>query len=454
MKIFRFILFLSLSPLVLLAQASNLQSRIDNANVGDSIIVSAGVYEGNIQIHKRLSLVGISKPVIRGNGKGSVITVSADTVVVKGFVVEHSGSMLVDEDAGILLKSDHNTVEENELRDVLFGIYLLGSDSNRIARNHIVGRNYLEFGERGSGVHLWDSNRNILLNNVITDTRDGFYIQNANFTHIENNEVFGVRYGLHYMYADSNVFLQNRFHDNVAGAAVMYSRGITVRHNVFSHNRGFSSFGILFQDCSGMTVDSNIVVDNVVGIFFEATIGNQFRHNIIAQNDVALQMFQNSTGNSFTENNFIDNLNPLWIIGKRTGTHWNANGRGNYWSQYDGYDLNDDGIGDVPVKIQNVFTYLEGQYPYIRLYLYSPASQALAAASNAFPVVNFTEEEDQYPLMHPVEIQGILNVPGAQAANRGQVLFNGVMQINVGLLVLALVIAWVVVAKFSQRRYA
>jgi nitrous oxidase accessory protein len=295
-------------------------------------------------------------------------------------------------------------VAENKLRDILFGIYLLGANNNAIIANRIVGRNELELGERGSGIHIWNSQHNRFIGNVITEARDGFYIQNANYTYIERNEVFNLRYGVHYMYADSNVFLRNKFYDNVAGAAIMYSRGITMRHNSFVRNRGFASFGILFQDCHDTIADSNVIADNVVGMFFEASTNNVFRHNIIAQNDVALQMFQNSERNTFTENNFIDNLNPLSLVGKRTLTHWSRNGKGNYWSAYDGYDLDHDGIGDVPMKIQNVFDYLEGQYPNLRLYLYSPASQALAAAAKAFPIIEINQEVDEHPLMRPVEL--------------------------------------------------
>jgi len=385
----------------------SLQRRLDDASEGDTVFVQPGKYEGNLLISKRIALVGVGKPVIRGRGIGSVITVSADRSTLMGLVIEHSGTMLIQEDAGILVKSSFNTLERNELRDVLFGIYLLGSHNNTISQNTVVGRNQLELGERGSGIHLWNSHRNTFSGNTISDTRDGFYVQNANGTLIEDNEVCRVRYGLHYMYADSNVFLRNSFHDNVAGAAVMYSHGIIVRKNIFAHNRGFSSFGILFQDCTGMVVDSNIIVDNVVGMFFEGTRRNVFRHNVIAQNDAALEMFQNSTENIFTENNFIDNLNPLFLIGKRTETRWNLGEKGNYWSTYDGYDLDDDGVGDVPFKIQNVFHYLEGQYPNIRLYLYSPASQALAAASSAFPIIEISQEKDVFPLMRPIEIEGM-----------------------------------------------
>jgi len=387
-----------------LAGSYSLQSRIVSSKPGDTLLVPAGIYPGNLLIDKRLVLIGVDNPVIRGDGNGSVITIAADSCVLKGVVVEHSGTMLVNEDAGILIKSNGNRIEDTRLRDVLFGIYLYQVEHNIVANNHIVGRAQLELGERGSGIHIWNSKRNTFIGNTITDARDGFYIQNASHLIIEHNEVFNVRYGLHYMYADSNAFLGNKFHDNVAGAAIMYCKGITMRRNVFRHNRGFASFGILFQDCHGLVADSNIISDNVVGMFFEASTDNQFHHNVIARNDVALQMFQNSINNTFAENNFIHNLNPLTIVGKRTETHWSENGRGNYWTQYDGYDLDGDGVGDVPMKIQNLFNYLEGRNANTRLYLYSPASQALAVAAKAFPILDLTNELDDYPLMRPMEI--------------------------------------------------
>jgi len=386
------------------APNGNLQSLIESAMPGDTVTVSPGVYIGNILLNKRLSLVGLDKPTIKGDGNGSVITITADSCVVEGLVVEHSGTMLVNEDAGILLKSNQNIVRNNELRDVLFGIYLMHAEQNRIIGNIIAGRKHLDLGERGSGIHIWNSEHNRFLRNVITDVRDGFYIQNASHSWIEGNEAFSIRYGVHYMYADSNTFLGNSFHDNVAGAAIMYSRGIVMRNNVFAHNRGFSSFGILFQDCHGLVADSNVITDNVVGMFFEASTDNKFRHNVVARNDVALEMFQNSINNAFSENNFVDNLNPLAIVGKRTESQWNASGRGNYWSSYEGYDLDGDGIGDIPMRIQNVFQYLEGQNANVRVYLYSPASQALAVAAKAFPIININEETDDHPLMQPVDM--------------------------------------------------
>ena len=130
----------------------------------------------------------------------------------------------------------------------------------------------------------------------------------------------------------------------------------------------------------------------------EALHKSLFRHNVIAQNDIALQLFSSSDEDIFTGNNFIENLSPLYLIGKRTTTRWELDGRGNFWSDYDGYDLDANGIGDVPHKVQNVFEYLEGNYPRLRLFLESPAAQALALAERAFPIFEGSTEIDRAPL--------------------------------------------------------
>jgi nitrous oxidase accessory protein len=207
------------------------------------------------------------------------------------------------------------------------------------------------------------------------------------------------------MSSDRNVFEDNLFSNNVAGAAIMYSNHIAFRRNAFIQNRGFSSFGILFQDCSDLLAEENLIIDNATGIFMEALRNTIFRHNTIANNDVALQLFSSSDANVFTENNFIDNLSPLRLIGKSTNTRWSENGRGNYWSEYSGYDLNDNGRGDVPHTIQNVFEYMEGNHPRLRLYLESPAARAIAVAEKTFPILRGSAEVDQAPLMRPFQVR-------------------------------------------------
>jgi len=403
-----FVVFLAACLIVAGGASASLQERIELAEPGDTLIIESGVHTGNIIVSKRLTLIGDFGAIIRGDGVASSVTITADSVELSDFKIEHSGTNLATDDAGIMIRADHCKIHHNRLDDILFGIYFYKADDNSVYDNAVTGRGFLELGERGSGMHLFDSHRNEISGNIITGTRDGFYVQNSNHTTFQSNEVTGVRYGLHYMYSDTNRFLDNRFTHNVAGAAVMYSSGITIRRNQFLHNRGFASYGILFQDCDDLVVDSNLIADNVTGLFFEATTKSSFQNNIIARNDIAIQMFQNSPGNLIVNNNFIENLNPLVIVGKRTETRWSIGKRGNYWSSYKGYDLDNDGAGDIPMKIHNVFEYLEGRLPMIRLYLYSPVSQALAVATEAFPILALNEEQDEHPLMRPVDLRDLI----------------------------------------------
>jgi nitrous oxidase accessory protein len=392
-------------------------AAITASRPGDTIQVHAGTYVGQIVLDRKLTLEGLDEPVLRGTGEGSVVTVLADGCVIRGFVVEHCGADLQGEDSGILLKSRGNVVEDNELRDILYGIYLYSSPGNSVLRNVISGRPELEVGERGAGLHLWNSPDNLIEDNTISETRDGMYIQSCNGNVIRRNRATNLRYGLHFMFSDRNSFEDNIFSHNVAGAAIMYSDYIELRRNSFSHNRGVSSFGVLFQDCNHCLAEENLIIDNAAGVFMEALCTSTFRNNVIGENDVALQLFSSADQNTFTGNNFVENLSPLLLIGRRTTTRWADGGRGNFWSEYDGYDLNGDGIGDVPHKVQNVFEYMEGNYPRLRIYFNSPVAQALAMAEKTFPVLRGSAEADRAPLMKPVP----LKLPFEQAAPKPSV---------------------------------
>jgi nitrous oxidase accessory protein len=397
-----------------------LQSAITAAQPGDTIRVSSGVYEGALILDRPVRLDGVGRPLLRGSGRGSVITVLGDHCTISGFTIERSGSDLTAEDSGILLKSSNNVVVDNQLRNILYGIYLYHSSGNTLRGNLIQGRQELEPGERGAGLHLWNSPDNLIESNVIENARDGMYIQSSPRNTIRHNRVSHLRYGLHFMSSNFNHFEENLFSYNVAGAAIMYSKGVEFRHNVFVHNRGFSSFGILFQDCDACLSEDNLVADNAAGLFAEALRNSLFRNNVIAENDVALEIYGSCSNLTFSGNRFIQNLSSLQVIGKHANALWELNGQGNYWSDYEGYDLDGNGVGDLPHRLQNVFEYLEGNYPRLRIYLSSPAAQALAAAERAFPIMQSSTEVDPRPLMRAATLpQGIAKLapkPSSHAA--------------------------------------
>ncbi|MCZ2146830.1 MAG: nitrous oxide reductase family maturation protein NosD [Bryobacterales bacterium] len=419
------------------ARFARITDAVRSAQPHDVIRVSGGTYPGDLVLDTPVRLIGEGRPVIRGTGSGSIITVRAPGCVIRGFRVEHSGNSLMDEHSGILLHSSGNQITGNELSDILFGIYFYGSNDNIVRRNTIRGRLQIEQGERGAGLHFWNCLRNRIEENVISGTRDGMYLQNASESIIRRNQVTQARYGLHYMYSNGNVFEDNTFAGNVAGAAIMYSSRIQLRRNRFLHNRGFSSFGILFQDSTEITAEQNIISDNATGIFAESLRSSTFRRNLVSGNDTALEMFASVSENVFTENNFVANLTPIRVIGRTTTTRWSKGGRGNYWNEYDGYDLDGDGVGDVPFQLRNLYEKMEDSHPRLRIYFQSPAARALAAAERAFPIMRGATEADPKPLMRPVDLGIAMN--GGKRRNAAYMLAAASL-VGAGLLAGALLI--------------
>jgi len=394
------------------AVMSSIQEALDQASPGDTIRVNAGTYKGNIHIKtNHIVLEGIGRPVIQGEKTGNAVTLEASNVTVKGFVIRGGGRDLLKDDSGIkFVKAKECLVTDNRFEDNLYGMYLSQAEKCLITNNVIRGRTYDSAEDRGNGIHTWDAPFNRIEHNDIADARDGIYISFSHNCTIDHNKVHRTRYGLHYMYSNENSFSYNTLIDNVAGAAVMYAKRVKFSGNVFAHNRGFRAYGILWQDVRRSDCFDNLVFDNTIGLYFDhAGMSNVYR-NLVMSNDVASIILENSESNTVFENNFVNNLTLLRVRG---GTQAGRNnlfykeGRGNYWSDYRGYDLDGDGIGDQPYRLEGIFDSLEAETPEFRLFLFSPLTAALELAEKAFPVIQVpVTAEDKHPLIKPVKIEG------------------------------------------------
>lgn len=429
---------------------SSIQTALDQAQDGDIIRVHSGKYTGSLVINKSIQLLGLEMPVIDGGGFGDVLTIEADEVTVKGFEILGSGKKLEDSDAGVKIKSHNNILEDNRVVNNLFGVYLERSTGNVIRRNLIKGRPVIKDadqvvidennpyagyhpsfeGEGGDGIHLFDSPENLMENNVITDSRDGIYFDYSDHNRVIGNRIYGVRYGLHYMYSWHNNFEDNLLTNNVAGAAPMFSKYIVFRNNVMAGSRGHRSYGILFAHCDHSLAEGNVIIDNTRGLFIDNSLHNTFRNNLVALNDIGLDLISSSVDNVFVDNNFIDNMQQIALIAFTVGRDnvFHVDGKGNYWSDYRGFDLDRDGVGDLPHFTGDVFNYLMAKTPTVRLFLNSPAAKALEFSEKMFPVISIPKAEDPHPLIYPVDIP----IPefaqlGKQSTNKALGLYSLVM---------------------------
>jgi nitrous oxidase accessory protein len=403
------------------ASAATLQERIDAAMLNDDVVVASGVYSGPITIDKPLRLTGQPGAMIRGNGSGNVVTITADDVTLSGFRISGSGVQLSDDNAAVFVAGNRATIAQNVIDNSLHGIYLKKVHDCRIIGNRIRGKisllttvksveqtltagvgelceTTLDQNERGNGIHQWSCEKNLIFGNEISDTRDGIFFSFSNHSLVENNRVHNVRYGLHYMYSDNNVFQNNVFAENAAGAAVMFSRDIVIRGNQFIDNRGSRAYGILFQSDENVRVENNLIRNNAVGFSFQQANGFVVRGNEVNGNYIGLRFNGNSDGNSFSENRFTQNLHPIDAAGSGDNNHWAEQGVGNFWSGLELFDLNGDGINDLPHREIDLFGPLRHDFPAIALLSGSPAVRLLRYANERAAIPGLESIEDPAPL--------------------------------------------------------
>jgi nitrous oxidase accessory protein len=370
----------------------DLQARIRATPPGGTLRVPAGRYRGPIRLDRPIRLIGEGGPVLEAGGRGTVVWIQADDVTLEGFVLQGSGDSLTDEDAGIRVENARRVrIVGNRLVDVLFGIYLKNTHDSEVTANTVVGKD-LPLGRRGDGIRLWWSHGNVLRANVVTHSRDviAWFSRGNRF---EENVVTDSRYGLHFMYSQDTDVRRNRFERNSTGIVVMYSERVRIVENDIARHDGPSAVGILLKDSDDLEVLRNRIVWNKAGIFWDNSPArtdawNEIRENLLLWNVVAFVFQPNVRRNRIAHNFVVENLQSVEIPGggTLTGNEWTWDGRGNFWSDYVGYDLQGDGIGDVPYRAEALLDQLTDRHPQLRLLAWTPAGLVLEGVSRLLPL--------------------------------------------------------------------
>ena len=369
----------------------DLQPIVDEAEPGAVVTLPEGTYRGPVVIDRPITLVGDGHVVVDGGGAGNVFEVTSPDVTLQGLEIRASGDRLDREHSGVSADHAHRLrVVDNVFVDVLFGMFIRSSDDIVVSGNTIGGMD-LFIARRGDGIRIWECSGALVEHNRVADGRDTVFWFAEDVT-VLDNRVSGGRYGLHFMYADGAVVERNVLDNNSVGIFLMYSTDLSVRHNVVFGNRGPSGYGLGLKDMDGVVVEGNHLEDNRVGLYVDNSPtlvdGTQIvRNNVFAYNDAGALLRPSVRDNSFSENAFIDNVEQVGVDGggRIVGNDWSADGVGNHWSDFAGYDADGDGIGDIAYELDDLFSELTDRHPELTFFTGTPAARAVDMAGRAFP---------------------------------------------------------------------
>ena len=383
------------------SELSELALLIAKADSGDTILLEPKLYAVNeLLIEKSVTIDGQNSAILDIGSEGFGLIVMGENITLQNFEIKDSGFGFMDDFAAILVEDSKSILIKNlTLTDNFFGIFVAKSEKVDVSNNTIIS-NAVRQTTSGNGIHIWYSKDVQVHQNEITGHRDGIYLEFVEGSMITGNNVYSnIRYGLHFMYSDNCSYIGNEFRDNISGVAVMYTKNVVMRHNRFVQNWGANRYGLLLKEIKDSVVQFNRFETNSVGIYSEASNRIKIERNEFYNNGTAIRMMANGLDNRIERNNFIGNVFEVSTNSRSNPNHY----EGNYWSQYKGYDLDRDGVGDVEHRPVRLFSLLAERHPLSLIMLRSMMAGLLDTAERVFPVLTPKNLVDPKPAMDPIQ---------------------------------------------------
>ncbi|MBN3862670.1 nitrous oxide reductase family maturation protein NosD [Pseudomonas frederiksbergensis] len=384
----------------------------------------AGEYRGSFSVDQPMQILCEPGAVFQAQGQGNGVIVSAPDVRIEGCTFLDWGHDLTAMNAAVFLqpKARGAVIKDNRMQGQGFGIWVDGTQDASLIDNRIQGDPVMRSQDRGNGIHLYAVHGARVIGNQVRDTRDGIYIDTSNGNLLQGNTLEDLRYGVHYMFANDNRLIGNTTRRTRTGYALMQSRKLEVIGNRSEQDQ---NYGILMNYITYSTLRDNFVTDVRDGstgdsmisgaegkaLFIYNSLFNRIEHNHFEHSAVGIHLTAGSEDNRIADNAFVGNQRQVKYVATRL-QEWSADGRGNYWSDYLGWDRNNDGLGDIAYEPNDNVDRLLWLYPQVRLLMNSPGIELLRWVQRAFPVMRSPGVRDSHPLMSPTT-QSLIQEPTA-----------------------------------------
>jgi len=376
---------------------NNVTAGVQAAVDGDTVQVEWGHYkEKNLVIQKSIVLLGVNYPIFDGESKYEIISVKSDEVEVNGFRLTHSGISSMEDLSGIKIYDSKNVlIKNNILEDTFFGIYVQNGINCTIINNTLTAFSKEEQ-QSGNGIHCWKSDSLLIIGNKITGHRDGIYFEFVKNSVIwRNSSINNIRYGLHFMFSNDDMYVSNIFSNNGSGVSVMFSNRIKMFSNYFEENWGDAAHGILLKEISDGYMQGNHFAKNTSAVFMEGANRIIMERNTFINNGWALKIQASCMDVVLQYNNFTGNTFDVGTNGSLVNNTF----KNNYWDKYEGYDLNRDKIGDIPYRPVSMYSMIVEKYPPAMILFRSFITILLDKTEKILPSLTPENLKDNSPMM-------------------------------------------------------
>lgn len=392
--------------------AGALATAIAGASPGDVLILEPGRYAGPVVIDRPLALGGPASAIIDGLGQGTVVTITADDVSISGVTVTGSGMRSQDLDAGIKIVkgADRALVENAHILGNLHGVDIHGGHDATLRGNTIEGTRQPRVNDRGNGIYVWNALGAVVEGNTVRWGRDGIFSNTSRKGIYRGNLFRDLRFAVHYMYTNDSEVSGNISIGNQLGYALMFSDRVVAKDNL---SLGDRSHGVMLNYTNNSDISGNLVLGWLVPradgrpqlgtdrcTFIYNAHKNLIYNNRFENCDIGIHFTAGSERNVLTGNGFTGNREQVKYVGTRD-VEWSFEGRGNFWSDHPGFDLNGDAIADSPFRPNDLMDHILWSQPAARLLTGSPAVQLVRWSQSSFPATLPGGVVDSFPLMAP-----------------------------------------------------
>jgi nitrous oxidase accessory protein len=180
----------------------------------------------------------------------------------------------------------------------------------------------------------------------------------------------------------------------MGGVAVMYTTRVTMTGNHFEDNWGSASYGLLLKEIYDSSIEGNRFDRNTVGIVADGAVRAVISGNDFVRNGWALRLLGSTYDGRVEQNNFVGNTFDLTTNGAG-----GAELAGNYFDSYRGYDLDRDGLGDVPHHPVRLFSVIVEHNPPAIILLRGFFVDVLDVAERVLPSLTPATLVDDRPAM-------------------------------------------------------